>query len=321
MNKVTARVILFTALAGLLIILISRNRVPFGRGNSSFGCGPDKEITRIELNDGAGRIYLVREGERWLLNGKIETRKPAIHFVEMILRDMKIKSPVSDELFKKEISGKNVTPVRVRVYERSRLLRSFLVYKTPSNLYGNIMKMRERSKPFIVYVPGYEVNIGAVFTAKELYWQPYLVFNLLPSEIESVNLENISDTASSYTIANHSNEFMICDMNGRLTGADTGRIKRYISYFAWIPFEEWAFELSGQEVAETRQPLYRITVSCRNGTTKSLSLWEKYRTENGIRVKDTDRLLGKTDERDELFIVRYYDIDPILKKRSYFFGE
>ena len=38
-----------------------------------------------------------------------------------------------------------------------------------------------------------------------------------------------------------------------------------------------------------------------------------------MKTLDTDRLLGKTDERDELFILRYFDIDPLIKKRDYFF--
>ena len=36
---------------------------------------------------------------------------------------------------------------------------------------------------------------------------------------------------------------------------------------------------------------------------------------------DSDRLLGKTDESNELFIMRYFDIDPLIKKRSYFFPQ
>ena len=96
---------------------------------------------------------------------------------------MKIKSPVSAELFKSEITEKGIEPVRVKVYENRKLIKSFLVYKTSSNSYGNIMKIRERSKPFIVYVPGYDGDIGSAFTLNELFWQPYTVFNLLPSEI------------------------------------------------------------------------------------------------------------------------------------------
>jgi hypothetical protein len=40
---------------------------------------------------------------------------------------------------------------------------------------------------------------------------------------------------------------------------------------------------------------------------------------NGVNEVDSDRLLGKTDEKDQLFIIRYFDIDPLIKKRDYFF--
>ena len=40
-----------------------------------------------------------------------------------------------------------------------------------------------------------------------------------------------------------------------------------------------------------------------------------------LKSNDSDRLWGKTDNSDELFIMRYFDVDPILKRRSYFFPE
>jgi len=45
-----------------------------------------------------------------------------------------------------------------------------------------MMKIKGGSKPFIVCVPGYEGDIGSGFSLNELFWQPYAVFNLLPSE-------------------------------------------------------------------------------------------------------------------------------------------
>ena len=121
-------------------------------------------------------------------------------FILRILREVKIKSPVSSELFKSEITDKGILPVKIKVYEGRKLIKSYLVYKTSSNTYGNIMKMGERAKPFIVYVPGYDGDIGSAFTLSELFWQPYTVFNLLPSEIDSVKLENLADTSSSFLI-------------------------------------------------------------------------------------------------------------------------
>jgi hypothetical protein len=323
MNKIIIRVLLLSVAVGLIFLILFKSRSPFGKSNSSFASEPEKEITKIEFSEGERKLSLEKEGENWLINGKIETRKSGILFIIRVLQEIKIKSPVSAELFESEITGKGIDPARVKVYEKRKLLKTFLVYKTRSNTYGNIMKIKERSKPFIVYMPGYEGDIGSGFTLNELFWQPYMVFNLLPSEIASVSFENLSDTASSFSIVNKDHRYVISGRNRDLTGWDSTLVTRYLSYFTRIPFESWAFDITVEEKKrlESQQPLYRITVNTTVGMKSVLTLWEKMTGENSTKAKDSDRLYGKTQIRDELFIMRYFDIDPLLKKRSYFFQE
>lgn len=305
----------------LLLLLLFRNRSPFGKNNTSFSSEPKTEITKIEFSQGRQRLTLEKAGERWLLNGKTETRKSGVLFIIRVLNEMKIKSPVSSELFESEINANNIEPVRVKVFEKSRLIKSFIVYKTPSNVYGNIMKMGAGAKPFIVYMPGFDGNIGSGFTLNELFWQPYTVFNLLPSEISVVDFENTADSVNSFTIKNSNGNYLLSDRIKNLSGWDTAMVTRYLSYFTRIPFESWAFELDENERTKivSEPPVYRITVKTFSGTDVVLSLWEKTIGETGSKQKDSDRLLGKTDSHDDLFIIRYFDIDPLLKKRSYFF--
>jgi hypothetical protein len=305
----------------LLLILLLRSRSPFGKDNSSFASKPDQEITKIELSDNGKKLVLEERGENWLINGKSETRKSGVMFLLRVLKEIKIKSPVSVDLFNTEITSKNLSPVKVKVYENRRLLKTFLVYKTRSNGYGNFMKLKESSKPFIVYVPGYEGDIGSAFIVNELYWQPYVVFNLLPSEIASVNFENFIDTTSSFKISNKSQHYSLSYSQGNLNGWDSSLLARYITYFARVPFESWAFGTAEakKKPDESDQPLYRITVVTTQGRKNVLTLWPLMKEKPGAKVMDSDRLLGKTDENDEFFIMRYFDIDPLIKKRSYFF--
>ncbi len=111
------------------------------------------------------------------------------------------------------------------------------MYRTTSNRYGNIMKIRERSKPFIVHFPGYEGDIGSIFNPAEHFWQPFIIFNLLPSEISSVTLVNNSDPSSSFKIKASGNSYQLSDLKDNLTGWDSSRVKRYISYYTLVPFE------------------------------------------------------------------------------------
>jgi hypothetical protein len=323
MNKVLIRSLLLFIIITLVLLVIYINRSPFGKSNSSFASEPKEDITRIELSGEGKKLVLEKKGEAWFVNDKSEARKSGVLFLIRILKELKIKSPVSAELYAEEISGKNLSPVKVKVYENRKLLNTILVYKTHSNVYGNVMKTKESSKPFIVYVPGFEGDIGSGFILNELFWEPYTVFNLLPSEIAAIKFENLNDTVSSFTIIKKDNSFVLSGNADDKPGINSSRILRYVSYFAFIPFESWALNLDRNEKStiESSPPLYRITVTTATSKLKILTLWGMQTVQNGIKGIDSDRLLGKTDDKNDLFIMRYFDIDPLLKKRAYFFQE
>ncbi|MFH0843489.1 MAG: hypothetical protein V1903_12840 [Bacteroidota bacterium] len=316
MNKIIFRNTIISSLliVALFAIVVLRDRSPYGKNQSLFAVVPKNEITRIDLAQNDKNISLVKENRAWLVEGK-ETRKSAVLYLVRILTEMQIKSPVSEEIFMEEIMDNGVTPVKVRVYEGNRVLRTFLVYPTGSNTFGNIMKMSGRSRPFIVYVPGYEEDIGYIFNSDEHFWQPFTIFNLLPSEIASVTVESHADTASSFSIISSGSSFM----PDGISGWDSTRVKRYISYFTWVPFENRAYSLPGdiKEEIMSQQPLYTITVKISSGEEVILKLWRKYEDQTG--EPDSDRLYGKASSIDDLLIIRYFDIDPLLKKRSYFY--
>ena len=322
MSKIITRVVLFIIALAMIFLFLLKGRSPFGKSNSSFASEPINEITKIEFEQKGGKLILEKAGDKWLINGKTEARKSSILFIERVLMEMAIKSPVSTELFEKVVTSQDIEPVRVKVFEKRKLLKTFLVYKTGSNVYGNIMKMRENSKPFILSVPGYEGDIGSGFTLKELFWQPYTVYNLLPSQIASVAFENMTDSASSFLITIRNQQYTLSDMKRNLTGWDTALLTRYLTYFVWIPFESWPADTEDiKEKLKSQQPVYRITVTTTEGIIKVLSLWEKMIWTDDKQVIDTDRLYGRVQDIDEYFIMRYFDIDPIIKKRSYFFRE
>jgi hypothetical protein len=305
----------------LIVILLVRSNTPFGRNQTSFAVSTSSEITKIELSEGTTRLVLTRDKEKWMVNGKYEVRKSGLSYITGILTGMKIKSPVSPDLFEKEITAKGIEPVKARISEGSRLIKEFYVYKTPSNKYGNIMKMRLKSKPFIVYLPGFEGDIGSSFILNELYWKPFTLFNLLPSEISEITFENLPDPTSSFKISASGGRFNLSDMNNDLNGWDTSRVRRYISYFVYIPFENWAFDMPETErkEIESTPPHYILGVIKKDGSTINLKLWD--RREEGTGSADTDRLWGKTTDNDNFFVVRYFDIDPVIKKQAYFFGQ
>jgi hypothetical protein len=323
MKRKSALLAVAAAALALAALIILRDRKPFGGSNTSFAAQPVEEITRIEFSTDDRTVTLSDEGEDWLVNGRLPARRSSILFIKRILTEMQIKSPVSGDLFNSEITERGIKPVVVRVYERNKLLKSFLVYKTPSNQYGNIMKLKAGSMPFIVSVPGSEAEIGSAFTVNENFWQLYTVFSLLPREIHSVTFENLSDTASSFMIKFAGGIPSFSGNDRQLSGWDTSRVMRYISYFAQVPFESWATDMSEEEKASVLkdQPLYRITVLTTEGNRSMVNLWKRSITGQDSITEDTDRMWARKNEEGDFFIVKYADIDPLIKKRSYFLPE
>lgn len=308
-------ILLVVIIAGA--ILLTSRHSPFGKQSISFLAAPKDEISKIVFSDGKRELTLENTDGKWLLNGKLETRKSSVNFITDVLKRLSIKSPVSPELFDSAVVQKGITPVRVKSYENRKLLSDFLVYKTRSNIYGNIMKTRERTKPFIVYVPGYDGDIGSAFTMNELYWQPYTIFNLLPSEIISVRFENNLDTTASFSIIRSGKEFILMAEDTPVPEQDSTLVKRYLTYYMFIPFEMWALDLSEEATKSITgsTPAYVISVNSADGMEVELTLWTR---ENPDGTLDSDRMYGQTNVSDEIFIVRYFDIDPLLKRRDYF---
>jgi hypothetical protein len=323
MNKILIRYVLFCIITAAVIFILLKGRSPFGRLNSSFSCDRNREITRIEISGADKEIDLIKNAGKWTVNNEEEARENAIDFMIRILYEIRIKSPVSDEMFEEVNTKKGVTPERIKVFDRRRLLGSFFVYRTESNLYGNIMKKKSGSKPFITYVPGYEGNIGYFFNPDELFWKPYVLFRYLPSEISEVRLEDFSQPQNSFSIIKKGTAFVLTDLERELPGWDTMKVARYLTYLFNIPFERWAPELTTAEAEEIvkENPLFRITVKDLRGMEQIVRLWQRWNYVEGKKVADEDRLWGMTGRAGHICILRYFDIDPLLKKRIYFFND
>jgi hypothetical protein len=323
MNRTIIRYVLFCSFAAAAILFLLRGRSPFGGINSSFSSDTKNEISRIEISGKEKRVDLRKNAGKWTINNGEEARENAIEFLISVLYEVKIKSPVSDDLFDEVITKKGVNPEKVRVFSRRRLINSFSVYRTESNQYGNIMKKKAGSKPFITSVPGYEGDIGFIFTSEELFWKPYTLFRFLPSEISEASLENFSQPQHSFSIIKNGSAFVLTDLERQLAGWDSVNVGRYLTYLFNIPFEKWALELTNDEEEKivNEEPLYRITVKDNKGVEQSVRLWQRWNYTDGKKVADDDRLWGMKDKGGRIFIIRYFDIDPILKKRSYFFDE
>lgn len=316
-------------LAGLslvvfIAILAGIRRSPFGGDNSRVAVPSGRSIDRIVMIRGDQKLILEQDGTGgWTINGEGEARSSAINFILKTVRLLEIRSPVSEEMFREKVIDSEIVPVEVAVYGSGRKRTSFMVYKFSDDPLGNIVKRSAGSKPFIAAIPGWELNPGSHFITDPRFWMPYNIFALSPASIESLTLTMGEGDTPDFMISSVNNQFGLIVRGVRPATVDTTAMERYLAYYSFVPFEKWVFDLTPAEREQiTGQTIYcRITLRERDNRITDLKLWRRYYNSSDGMVEDTDRLWGSTNDGKDIFMVRYYDIDPVIKSPDYFISD
>ncbi|MBE0674780.1 MAG: hypothetical protein IH591_08975 [Bacteroidales bacterium] len=317
--------IIISAILILLItgVLLMNRRGTFNRQNTSFAVDGNMEITGVRLTQEEESIRLRKTSEGWVVNEAGEARSSAVSFLLQTITDIGIKSPLSEEIFKSEILDNEISPVKVEVWSGRKRVKTFLVYKTDSNIYGNIMRRSERSKPFIMAIPGFDGSIGSNFNMNELFWMPFNIFRKLPASIASVEVSYAGRPEESFIVYNPAFGTTPALIEYAEQKFDSLKVKRYISYYTWVPFESWDFSLDADRADSIRRtpPFITIIVTGVDGTAETLFLWHRPSGSPDEGQFDNDRVWGSKQIDGQIFIARYFDLDPLLRKKSYFFPD
>ncbi|MDZ7739434.1 MAG: hypothetical protein U5K32_10310 [Bacteroidales bacterium] len=320
-NRIGGIIIIIIAVLALLLI---GRQVPFGAKNSVFYVENTDRIYRILIsNEHNNELELIRRPDGWFLDGDTEVRRPAIDHILKTIRDIRIKSPVSDEAFKHFVDSENTEHLEVRIYAKHRLIQSFHVYRNKEGDAPGIMKRREATRPFIVHIPGDDADPAGRFTAERKFWMPNTVFAASSDQIARVSFVYTDKPDSSFSIEREGRKINFSSPGYAGEAIDTMAVGRYLSYFNYIPFESYAFGLSLQDKdSVSADPVrYSIELVTTGTDTTRLLTWTRQIIKGDSMVTDTDRLWGSTNGGDDLFVIRYYDLDPLIKYPSYFISD
>jgi|WetSurMetagenome_2_1015567.scaffolds.fasta_scaffold00096_2 hypothetical protein len=273
------------------------------------------QVSKIILESREHRIVLDQKRDSWCLNGHENARKTAIDLITTELEEMEPKSPVSENIvssLKSKMSGNEVS---VKVFSKGRKIRCFTVSHYNDHDYPSLFRKKHGSQSVLFYLPGYDIDPGSVFIADERYWRPFTIFKIRPSEIRQVTVDYPAEPARSFCIINKSGRVGLKDM----MSFDTIAVRRYLSYFLNVPFESINTSLDAGEERAIKEsvPYVNISVTTTDGDVKVLKGWKKINVNGENGETDTDRLWGQLNNGN-MFVMRYFDVDPLLKKRSYF---
>lgn len=305
-------------------MVFSRRYGGFSVDSSDFSIRQKDRVIAVILEKQNERLELTRGDSGWIVNNRFEARPSAIRFLLETLSRVSIKSTVPELQFQEEWKLDSSGVIRVEIRERPGRIKSFLVYPVTSNPYGNYVKKREKGTPFIVNIPGYSGNVGSLFVTNEKFWLPHTLCSSQPSDIGMIRLLIHDNESQSFVICQEAPgavELLSLPEKKPVQNLDSAKVYRYLSYFINLRFERWVFDSDSVDIPEvlSLEPRHELTIREHSGKSITIRTYPIIRAiKDGKQEMDLNRIYATMNDDSALVIVKYIDIDPVLKERDYF---
>jgi hypothetical protein len=329
MKKYTPYLVIVFLLAFVSIyLLMSRREGTYRMRDRDFAVGDTSAVEFVEMGRYGESVSLTRVATGWRVDGAFQAHPERVKGLMMLLSRLEVSSPAPKSIEERIRAGIDIEGISVRIQFKDGKAKSYRVFHDAVGSGKTYMVMDGSDIPFAMGVRGYrEDNLEGLFAPDSRYWRDNTLIHLSPREIKSVFLEHRQDPRATFHLdRKDSGSFLLA--RGMLpdswTEPDPGRLSQYLQYFTDVRFEEYTGpeELSSPDTAIDQEPIYRLKVVSMDLNTLSVDLFRMYLSDGeGALRMDPDRLIAGIADGREFLVMKYLEIDPVLKPYSYFLGD
>lgn len=181
--------------------------------------------------------------------------------------------------------------------------------------------MLENSKtPLIMHIPGYNADLNAYFTMNTKAWRDNSVFKIMPNQIVEINVKINENPQKSFQIKKQNNQYELIDYQGNKVKHNQKSIEQYFFYFTERKFEQFVNLTSQQKDSLNNTiPYYTIKIKPTNQQSQTVYFYKKYNRQT--QSIDLNLLYAKTKKSQDIYLLKYFEFDPLFKKIDYFLSE
>ncbi len=196
-----------------------------------------KNIDKIIMSDKAGNIItLVREKEKWTINNKYPVWERQIEYTLNVMKDIRIKSSVSEQKTKFVLQNIATKGVKVEIFEKEQRIKSYYIGGNTSDHHGTYMIMERAENPYVMHIPDRhpgvlnpKYGIEGIYV-NETVWREPMTININAKEISEVKVIDFINKDQSYTI-NIKNKTLIGSKNKEIL-IDNRKYDEFASFFS-----------------------------------------------------------------------------------------
>jgi hypothetical protein len=324
MKGIRQYLVLLGLLAALaLYFFLGRRSGTFAPSENDFAVTDTGRIDSVWISSRQGELNLERGEGRWLVNG-YPARKESMRAFFMLLSRLEAGAPVSKSTEKTVREGLADHSTRVRIGMMGKREKAFRVYYDSLSA-STFMVLEGSDQPFRVRVRGYrQQNLQVLFPADPGYWREKVIFHCLPRDIRSVSLINNRDPGRSFHLSrDEEGNFQVAA--GKLPGswlpATAESVTQYLEYFYDVRFESF-LDTEKDTLYHSDEPDFVLSLELAGRGRIRIELFPVYHNKGsrGGYEPDLNRLYAHLDKGDEWVVVKYVQVDLLLKDFEYFAG-
>jgi hypothetical protein len=316
--------LLFIILLAISIIIVHNKRSGRFKGDENqFAVKDTGQINLIEIRSTENTVTLERMQDNWMINGLYFAGDKKIAGLLMVISRMQVSAPVPgsiryDIIARLENDGKRLMIVSDRQDPHVILMYHDTIYSD-----ATYMMLENSNQPLRIGIPGFsERNLARLFVDDVNYWRDNSIFRLQENEILSVSLYNrlqpdksfhlVNDRDSGYRLYTYSDSMEI-------RGIVPEQARQYLSYFSSVFFERYLSEDEKKIQDElNKEPVNIISLTdTRNNVIKVKTFAWYVLRQDAKPEPDMNRLIAIINDTD-VVVVKYVELDPVIKNIGYF---
>jgi len=274
----------------------------------------------IKNNDRIISLKKKNNTNEWVINDKYEAEEKVINKLFQALKEVKINKPVPKEKIDsvKNVlikSGKTITVSD----KNNKIIKEWHIADYEQTAGGTYIISDFKELPYIVSIPGLEKDLNQRYNLHPLYWINPEIFSYKPHEITEIDIKYSDKSRTSYRIEikEQTSKLFSSSEQKYVEDINETKIGSYLSYFMNVKFSD--FNVLNKEESDSLKNIsadYTITIKDIYDRTKKVELY-KIKLKSGIEEYDFNNLYAIINKED-IVLVKYFDIDLILKDIEYF---
>ncbi len=197
--------LLIFLILGAIAFLSLRNGNKSSFNDANFSLTDTAIITKIVMTPvekgKATKPLKIEKGVngKWVVNESAPVLEPQLHYFFKTLSLLKVKEKFKEKGNESAIKSLNDFHLKVEIYDKNSLLKSYHLGHEFKSHDGSIMRMQNSGSAYVVSIPGYKGYLNARFPIEPETWVENLIFEAKQEELTGVSVTHYAKPELSFT--------------------------------------------------------------------------------------------------------------------------